>query len=117
MKLKCLIPILTLAVFTTGCDKNKIEEINVNVTNSQTYHYDFGICGDEEGVSIVTPPAHAETCSILRDSTTQFCCQLEYKASAGYTGSDFVEVQTNTGSNGASEGELNTIRFNFTVTN
>lgn len=111
-----ILQIAVISVFAPACNKNSMDEINVTVTNSQTYHYDFGICGDEEGVAITKMAEHYEICRIVRDSTTFFCSQLEYKPAAGYVGSDVIEVETNTGSDGAGGGELNTITFNFTVT-
>ena len=101
----------------TGCSNWKTDEVNITITNSQIFHYDFGICGDEEGAVISSQGSHYEISEIIRDSTTLFCSIFEYKPAAGFTGTDIVEVETNTGSNGASNGQINTIQFNFTITN
>jgi hypothetical protein len=99
-----------------GCAKDIIDEVNITISNSGIFHYDFGICGDEEGAIISSQGSHYETSAIVRDSTTSFCAVFEYKPAAGYTGTDKVEVETNTGSNGADNGQTKTIQFNFTIT-
>lgn len=101
----------------SGCSKWKTDEVNVTISNSRIFHYDFGACGDEEGAYIITQGTHFEISEIVRDSTTAFCPVFEYKPAAGFTGTDIVEVETNTGSNGAGNGRINTIQFNFTITN
>lgn len=91
--------------------------IDITVGNLQTYQFDFGVCGDEDGVSITKMAEHYSICEIVRDSTTNFCCYLRYKPAAGYAGSDYIEAETNTGNAGSGGGTLKTIEFNITVTN
>ncbi len=106
------------AILLSACNEfGKGSTVDVTVSNTQLYKYDFGICGDEDGVSITTMAEHYTICSIVRDSTTNFCSYLYYQPSAGYTGADYIEVETIVGSNGANGGTVKTIGFNITVTN
>ena len=100
-----------------SCEKKDIGIVDISLVNTQTYTYDLNLCGDEEGASIITQAEHYELSEIVRDSTTQFCVMFKYKPITGFIGSDYVKVEINSGSDGASAGNTDYLEFNITVTN
>lgn len=95
--------IVVFAVASTlvACgDESDSEVISVSLRNSDTYHIEFAV-GDEEGLRIVTQPKHFEVSQIRRDSSTGWNARYEYRAAAGFVGSDRAELELMTGSDGA----------------
>lgn len=87
----------------------EIDEIEVTITNTETYEYNLGSFGDEEGVSIIVAPESSEINKLNRDKNTGHIIYT-YKPTPNYIGNDYVELQGAYGSDGAS---ANT---NFTTT-
>ncbi len=71
------------------------------VSQSDTLHYSLGSFGDEEGASIQLQAAHFQTSELNRDINSGEVTYT-YKADSTYTGSDYVELRSARGSNGAS---------------
>jgi hypothetical protein len=105
----------------TNCNKEEIEnavnEIYVNINNSDDYERDLVISGDEEGATIKTQAQYFQNSELIRDSSTNWSVVYKYEPLPNYTGMDFVEIETCTGgeSNGCSNVEI--VRIHFTITN
>ena len=99
--------ILCLLVLTLSCDNttdSNIEEstIAVSLKNSDTYEYRTGIGGDEEGASIILQAEHFEISDIVRNAETKWEAVYIYRPKPLFIGTDYVEIQLSTGSDGAS---------------
>ena len=115
-----IIPILSLVTFLYfSCSEDdtkvKNDELTVTISNAELYEYDFKISGDEEGATILTQAKHFQVSEIIRDVSTNWSVVYQYKPQAGFTGEDYVEIQTCTGGQGSGCTDLHTIRINFTV--
>jgi len=75
--------------------------MNVTITNSETYIYEFDI-GDEEGVAIHADPEYAMINKIITTNVPYFHWEYQYRPTAGYLGTDQVTLAFATGSDGAS---------------
>lgn len=91
---------MALAVLLSACDKENTskQEVNKTISKNDTLKYDLGGFGDEEGASIQQQAAHFETSELARASHVTYY----YKAEAGFTGQDYVELRSARGSDGAS---------------
>ncbi len=84
-------------------DSNSDEDtITVAAKNTEVYEYKTGISGDEEGASIIAQAKHFEISDIVRNADTRWEAVYKYKAKSGYIGTDYVEIEISTGSDGAS---------------
>ena len=102
----------------TGDDtiKQRIIRENVSLANTENYEYNLGSFGDEEGAQILTQAAHFERSELEREINTGLVI-YRYRPENGFTGSDFVEIRTGRGSDGASpDTEINLVRISFTIT-
>lgn len=113
--------IISIGAFTFwSCEQNndQIDEniIAVKLSHFETYEYNTGISGDEEGAFISKQAEHYEVSKIVRDSTTQWWAVYKYKPLANYVGNDKVEIETQRGSDGASPStEIKQIKIKFTI--
>jgi len=122
MKNKFLFLILICACLTSaqGCKKddsqNPTQTINVSISSNQTYQYDLGSFGDEEGAEITKQASHfliSKTERVIESGKTLYT----YIPELNYEGSDVVEIKTERGSDGASPSTtITTIIIKFTVT-
>ena len=99
--------VLCLLVLAVSCDSttdSSIEEgvITVSIENSETYRYRTGISGDEEGASIILQAENSEISEIVRNAETEWEAVYIYRAQPSFRGTDHVEIELNTGSDGAS---------------
>jgi hypothetical protein len=99
--------ILCLLVLTVSCDSttdSSIEEgtITVSIKNSETYKYRTGISGDEEGASIILQAENSVISEIVRNAETNWEAVYTYRAKPFFSGTDLVEIELSTGSDGAS---------------
>jgi hypothetical protein len=112
---------LLILVLIAGCQRSLEPElldnvISVTITDQDIFEYKTGIGGDEEGAVITVQAQHYEISEIVRNSETNFEAVYRYKAKIGFKGSDYVEIETRTGSDGASPPpEINTIGINIVV--
>lgn len=114
--LTLIIAILTFNQSCTEDDtKNSIKTINASINSNQTYQYDLGSFGDEEGASITRQASHfqvSKTERIIESGKTIYT----YVPTLNYVGTDQVEIKTERGSDGASPStNITTIIIKFTV--
>lgn len=106
--------------FTQGCkkddSKNSIKTINVSIKINQTYQYDLGSFGDEEGASITKQASHfliSKTERVIESGKILYT----YVPQLNYDGSDEVEIKAERGSDGASPStDIITLVIKFTIT-
>ena len=105
---------------TQGCAENDVTEpvtstIYVNLASNDTYEYDLGVFGDEEGATIIKQASFyriSKIDNLMTDSKTMYT----YLPSQDYVGKDEVEIKTARGSDGASANtDIEIIRIVFTV--
>ena len=109
MKFKLLLTLLysTFTIITSTC-KNSTEpkvgenDISVVIQNSDIYEYRTGIAGDEEGVIITKQSHYHEISEIIRGKETNFEAVYRYKPKHNFKGTDSVELEKQTGSDGSS---------------
>lgn len=103
-KLKTLAFVLaSLLCFACTKGRESVEERRevFTVSQSDTLHYSLGSFGDEEGASIQLQASHFEISELNRDINSGEIT-YSYKADSAYSGSDYVELRSARGSNGAS---------------
>ena len=105
-KLLCIL-IYSFLILSISCDNttdSNIEEFTkfVSIKDSETYEYRTGISGDEEGVSIKVQAKHYVISDVFRNAETNWEAVYVYKAKPFFNGSDYVELELSTGSDGAS---------------
>ncbi|MFA7421833.1 MAG: hypothetical protein WCZ90_19270 [Melioribacteraceae bacterium] len=112
---------ITIAFTYYGCkDDNLITQfsnsgITVEIRNSETYKYQT-VSGDEEGATIKVQAEHYDISEIKRNSETNFAAVYTYKPKSNFVGYDYVVLETQKGSDGASAStEIKTIKINFVV--
>jgi len=106
--------------FTQGCkkddSKNPTQTINASISSNQTYQYDLGSFGDEEGAGINKQASHfliSKTERIIESGKIIYT----YVPTLNYVGTDQVEIKTERGSDGASPStDITIIIIKFTVT-
>ena len=96
--------IIGILVPCNNDDDNLNTEIvteHVIISNSDDYAYDLGGFGDEEGAGILTQAEHFKISELDRDANKGKII-YKYKAKTNYVGTDYVEISTGRGSDGAS---------------
>lgn len=114
MKKIFLISILTFSLISCSNDDDvNVTSENINISNTETYEYDLGGFGDEDGARISKQAEHYEISELNRNETIVYI----YKPAEGFTGSDLVKIEIITGSDGSSPGNVSKIveiKFNVT---
>ncbi len=114
--------IITLFVaLITSCKKDEFpidkDTIQVTIKNSDTYTYNTGIGGDEDGAKIIRQAKNHQKSELRRNETTNWVVFYDYKPKANFTGQDYIEIETYEGSNGASPPTtIKTVKILLTVT-
>ena|ERR1035437_8202063 len=111
---------IALLTFSQGCSKEDIvihsPNINaVTMTRNETYHFDLGYFGDEDGASISRQATHFIVSKLDRDNSTGKI-GYTYTPALNFTGTDEVELKSMRGSDGASANNniiITTIKFNI----
>ena len=75
---------------------------SVRIKNTETYEYRTGISGDEEGATIKRQAKYYDMSEIVRNADTNWEAVYVYKPEPLYSGTDYVELELSTGSDGAS---------------
>lgn len=89
----------------------------VELRNSVIYEYKIGEFGDEEGARITKQAEHYTISEIVRNSSNRWQPVYRYKSEKDYVGTDYVEIETRRGSDGASPNtEIEWIKIQFIVT-
>ena len=117
-KLLALGVLLPIVVYAQGCkDSNPLETVSASLKNTETYEYPT-VSGDEDGASISTQAKHYSISEFRRDSTTDWVATYVYRPAPGFVGSDYVEIEIFTGSDGASPPtNIKRVAFQFTIHN
>jgi len=102
---------------TTSCsnDNNTSPEVtilNITISNTETYIYDLGSFGDEDGAGIKIQPKHFEISETNRNSETDQIIYT-YQPELNYKGNDFVVLSR---SYGFPNPIVSLIRINFNIT-
>ena len=103
---KMFIPIICMT-FLVCCQTDndiQIDEIEKTFTISKEdiFEYDLGIFGDEEGARIKKQPSKFEISEIYYDENDSFRAIYRYKPKVNFSGTEYVELISSYGSDGAS---------------
>ena len=99
----CAVAVL-LPIFggSLACDDTKrAERLTVSLSNSDTFEYPI-VIGIEDGARITVQAEHAAVSEIRRNADTNWVATYIYQPISGYIGSDRVQLEVLTGSDGAS---------------
>jgi hypothetical protein len=107
MKKYCFILLSSLLLFTFSCSTSTDspipdDAIPVNLKNTESYNHNTGITGDEDGASIIVQAKHYEISDIIRNGETNWEAVYKYKPKSGFIGTDYIELELSTGSDGVS---------------
>ena len=107
---------LCLWTLGAGCKQpTSFETITVSLKNTDVFQYPT-VGGDEEGAWIVAQATHYGISEIRRNAETHWVATYFYQPAAGFVGSDHVEIEIRTGSDGASPPTLTKrVAFRFAV--
>ena len=112
--------VLVCTSFLCNCEKEEIvvmnETLHISLKNTEEYIHDFKISGDEEGATIKVQAKHFSISKIIRNESTNWSVVYHYKPETGFIGSDLVEIETNTGSDGSGNGKTNIVKLFFQIT-
>ena len=112
---------LSILALTQSCKKDKSinstkKTINVSISSNETYQYDLGVFGDEEGASINAQASHFQISKIERVEYVKLI--YTYTPTKDFVGTDAVELKAERGSDGASPNdEITIIVIKFIITN
>lgn len=114
--------LLLIGIFYLSCNSDNPvsseSSLQITLKSTEQYEYNTKIGGDEEGAKIITQANHYRRSEIVRDESTFWAAIYKYEPASGYTGRDYVEIETQTGSDGAGPPtEISLIRITFFVTN
>lgn len=108
-------PLLLVCVILLSCGKSSPAEVlKVSLRNIDTFEYPTA-GGDEDGARVATQPQHAEVSEIRRDAETNWVATYVYQPVAGYVGSDFVELEILTSSDGVRPPDVRRLTIHFSV--
>jgi len=113
--------ILSFLIFTQSCKKDEsvnstTKTIYVTIKSNETYQFDLGSFGDEEGAGISRQASHFQVSKTERVNYVKII--YTYIPAQDYVGTDEVELKAERGSDGA--GPNNEITFfviKFEITN
>jgi hypothetical protein len=101
-RLAAVLALAALVVHLQGCrDRSPDETLRVSLKNTDTYQLPT-VGGDEDGARITTQARHFRISEIRRGADTHWVATYVYQPAAGFVGSDYVEIEIRTGSDGAS---------------
>lgn len=110
---------LIIALLIWSCEKDDVDilpvEIRVPLKNTEAYRYDLNISGDEEVETINIQANHFLTSELIRDSSTDWSVVYLYKPEAGFVGTDYVEIETCSGGQGANCANFQVVKIIFEV--
>lgn len=114
-RLPRIVVLLAICTGVLSCDDPvPVEVLTVSLSNIETFEYPT-VSGDEEGARIATEPRHAELSEIRRGPETNWVATYVYRPEPGYIGSDHVQLEIFTGSDGASPPDVQRISIQFTI--
>ncbi len=102
---------------TPDCDLPTSQEFNVKITANETYMFDLGIFGDEEGASISRQATHFSVSTVERDNNSGKII-YKYTPATNFVGTDEVQIKSERGSDGASPNtNITYTTIKFTIIN
>ena len=99
-----LIMVFSCFIGCSSDDNNsdgELIKVNATISNSEIYTYNLGSFGDEEGASIEKQAENFEISKLERNFPSGEIIYT-YKPKSSFVGTDYVELKTSRGSNGAS---------------
>ena len=117
-----LVVLFGLAIVMQSCKKNSTaytasDTIHAAIKANQSYQYDLGGFGIEEGAQISKQATHFLISTIGRSGNTPNI-MYNYVPAVNFVGTDEVELQASKGSNGSSANNIITYTtIKFTITN
>ena len=107
---------LSLLLSATACkEKAAVESLSVSILNTDRYRHPT-VGGDEEGARISMQARHYSVSEMRRDSDTNWVATYVYQPTVGYTGTDDVELEIFTGSDGATAPQtVKKVRLHFLI--
>ena len=106
MRSAFLILVLSFIFFSCSSDGDlDVITEKVTISNTETYEYDLGGFGDEDGAVISIQAKNFQISELIRKETIVYT----YKSAEGFLGSDRVRIEIITGSDGASSGKVSSI--------
>jgi hypothetical protein len=100
-KLTSFLVVIAALAFVTSCKESiAVESVSVSMRNTEVYQYPT-VGGDEEGATISTQAAHYRVSEMRRNIETNWVATYVYQPAVGFVGSDYVELEIFTGSDGA----------------
>lgn len=120
--MKRSVPLLTAALIgvvpafcALACaSPDSTQTIDVSLQKGELYQYPT-VGGDEEGARISTQAGHYAISEIRRDSTTNWVAVYAYQPVAEFVGSDRVELELLTHSDGVSPPIVKNVVIRFVV--
>jgi hypothetical protein len=108
--------LLLVTFWMTSCKKDEFpidkDTVQVTIKNTESYSYATGITGDEDGAAITRQANHYEVSELRRNEATNFEVKFVYQPKPNFSGKDYVEIETFTGSDGASSPtQKNTVKI------
>jgi hypothetical protein len=112
--------LFSAAVMLAGCHFDDgfspLQMNRVTLKNTDTYTYETGIGGDEDGAAVITQANHYKRSEIVRAASTNWEVVYVYEPEKDYRGEDYVEIETYQGSDGQSPPtKVEIIRFVFRI--
>lgn len=115
--------LLVFIIIFSSCNNDNVansasqSDIDFTIRNSEVFLYDLQFGGDEEGASIIKQAQHMEISELFRDPNKGSNIVYRSKPNKGYTGTDFVEIETCKSGEGIMCSIIDTIRINFVIIN
>ena len=109
----------SLIVLTQSCKKEngitvkKEQTVNATIKKNQSFQYNFGLIGIEDGLAISSQASHSDESMLSRDNSDKII--YTYQPRLDYTGTDQVEI-TFSMSNGYSVVSTRKTIFKFNIT-
>lgn len=115
LRMVSITSLLPICAVLLSCAKAPpVEVLTVSMSNSDTFEYPTE-GGDEDGVRITTEPRHAAVSEVRRGAETNWVATYVYRPVDGYAGSDHVQLEILTNSDGVSPPDVRRLRIEFTV--
>ena len=116
--IKSALPLFIAIIIITSCNDEPTKtrnSFNVELTKNELFIYDTNHHGDEEGGRIVTQATNFLVSELSRDDST-FQLLYRYQPAEDYEGTDVVELELSSGSDGASPSTyLKYVTINFKI--
>jgi hypothetical protein len=96
-------------------EKVAVESLSISLLNTDQYRHPT-VGGDEEGARISMQARHYSVSEIQRGTETNWVSTYVYQPTPGYTGTDEVQLDILTGSDGATAPQVTKkVRLHFSI--